>query len=626
MSLSKSYQTNSTQIDLFSQLPSSWANNVWDREKCPITLERREWKKIARYLKFTCLSDSINTELKFVLWSRVQSKELRPSTLWTEKYNLVNWVCDWINETAPKTVSLMDKSLEYWQMSLRSYISERGKLHEPVKQRVNAKGELRFGKQLDKRICFIRALYRDLEDAYDNRPEFEKDVWNLKKVCTSHSPITTFYRLNFLDVLQPWLRQAAKSWMKYCSTKQATTTCCHKLFSLKRFSTFLNEHAPNTTPDKINRNLILEYYGYMSSSGVTEALKQQSIWHLNEFLTMAAREKWANLPTMPLIYKEDAPKRPDYQPRYIPDEVMEQLKQHMNALPPHFKRMLLVLVETGRRISELCQLPFNCLLQDATGDWFLKHYQSKMKKEHTIPISRELVCVIQEQQASVKQDWGSEETPFLFVAPKPRGNGRRPITPSAFGTALKMLAYEKDIKDANGNYYNFQAHQFRHTVGTSMVNSGVPLQIIQKYLGHVSPEMTMHYAHIHDQTLKKEIANYQGKVVNISGQVVEPLNPELDTDELQWFKRNVQAQALPNGSCALPAPMKECPHANACLTCTHFRTTIEFLDQHKAELEETEKILKKARTNGWTRQIEMNERVANNLQNIINTLETSNGN
>lgn len=288
--------------------------------------------------------------------------------------------------------------------------------------------------------------------------------------------------------------------------------------------------------------------------------------------------------------------------------------------------MLLILIETGRRISELCQLPFNCLLQDATGDWFLKHYQSKMKKEHTIPISRELARVIQEQQASVKKDWGSEETPFLFVAPRPRGNGRKPITPYAFGVSLKTLAYEKGIKDANGNYYNFQAHQFRHTVGTLMVNSNVPLHIIQKYLGHVSPEMTMHYAHIHDQTLKKEIANYQGKVVNISGQVVEPLNPELDTDELQWFKRNVQAQALPNGSCALPAPMKECPHANACLTCTHFRTTIEFLDQHKAELEQTEKILKKAKTNGWTRQIEMNERVANNLQNIISTLETSNGN
>ena len=88
--------------------------------------------------------------------------------------------------------------------------------------------------------------------------------------------------------------------------------------------------------------------------------------------------------------------------------------------------------------------------------------------------------------------------------------------------------------------------------------------------------MTLRYARIYDQTLKQEVAKFHGKVVNIAGQVVESQNPEFDTADLQWFKRNIQAQALPNGSCALPAPMKECPHANACLTCTHFRTTIEF--------------------------------------------------
>lgn len=340
---------------------------------------------------------------------------------------------------------------------------------------------------------------------------------------------------------------------------------------------------------------------------------------------MAARENWANLPTIPLIYKEDAPKRPDYKPRYIPDEVMEQLKQHINALPAHFKRILLVLIETGRRISEICQLPFKCLLQDAVGDWFLKHYQSKMKKEDTIPITRELACVIQEQQASVKQDWGCEETPFLFVAPRPRGNGRKPITPYAFSTALKTLAYEKNIQDIHGNYYNFQSHQFRHTVGTAMVNSGVPLHIIQRYLGHVSPEMTMHYASIHDRTLKNEIIKYQSKVVNISGQIIEPINPIIDADEMQWMKKNICAQALPNGSCALPAILKECPHVNACLTCTHFRTSSDFLAQHKAQLEHTEKIIAQASINKWHRQVEMNERVANNLRNIIHALEVSNG-
>jgi hypothetical protein len=154
-----------------------------------------------------------------------------------------------------------------------------------------------------------------------------------------------------------------------------------------------------------------------------------------------------------------------------------------------------------------------------------------------------------------------------------------------------------------------------------MINNGVPQHIVQRYLGHESPNMTAVYAHVFDQTMKEEVSKFQGKVVNVAGQVVEPDQYDQGTDELAWFKRNVQAQALPNGSCALPIISQGCPHANACLTCTHFRTTSEFLEEHKNQLEETERILAKAKANGWVRQIEMNEQVAGNLRQMINVLE-----
>ena len=86
-----------------------------------------------------------------------------------------------------------------------------------------------------------------------------------------------------------------------------------------------------------------------------------------------------------------------------------------------------------------------------------------------------------------------------------------------------------------------------------MINNGVPQHIVQRYLGNESSEMTSRYAHIYDQTLKTEITKFHGRVVNVAGQVVESAYPELDTADLQWFKRNVQAQALPNGSCSLPS-------------------------------------------------------------------------
>ncbi|GAB4528535.1 MAG: hypothetical protein Tsb0014_09910 [Pleurocapsa sp.] len=187
---------------------------------------------------------------------------------------------------------------------------------------------------------------------------------------------------------------------------------------------------------------------------------------------------------------------------------------------------------------------------------------------------------------------------------------------------LNRLAKTYKICDSSGDIWHFTTHQFRHTVGTRMINNKVPQHIIQRYLGHESPQMTATYAKIHDQTMKEEIAKFQGRVVNISGRVIDDTTPEVETSDLQWFKRTVQAQALPNGSCALPIISQGCPHANACLTCTHFRTTSEHLDEHKKQLRQTEKLIAKAESNGWLRQAEMNQKVRTNLKNIISGLES----
>jgi len=73
----------------------------------------------------------------------------------------------------------------------------------------------------------------------------------------------------------------------------------------------------------------------------------------------------------------------------------------------------------------------------------------------------------------------------------------------------KGLAEEFNITDSLGKRWNFQTHQFRHTVETRMVNSGVPMHIIQRYLGHESPAMTQVYAHIHGK--KKKLLSFIAK-------------------------------------------------------------------------------------------------------------------
>src|SRR5699024_12787402 len=97
------------------------------------------------------------------------------------------------------------------------------------------------------------------------------------------------------------------------------------------------------------------------------------------------------------------------------------------------------------------------------------------------------------------------------------------------------------------------ARSVRHTVGKRIVKNGVAQHIVHKFLGHEIPEMTRRYAHMFDETLKKEFTKFKEKLVTNNGDVLElDDDSEVDDVELQWFKKNINAQVLPNGYCRLP--------------------------------------------------------------------------
>jgi hypothetical protein len=57
------------------------------------------------------------------------------------------------------------------------------------------------------------------------------------------------------------------------------------------------------------------------------------------------------------------------------------------------------------------------------------------------------------------------------------------------------------------------------------------------------------------------------------------------------------------------------------LTCPVFVTTPGFLDQHRAQREQTRRLLETATANGQLRMVEMNRQVLGNLDRIIAKLE-----
>jgi integrase len=318
--------------------------------------------------------------------------------------------------------------------------------------------------------------------------------------------------------------------------------------------------------------------------------------------------------------------------KYIPDEVLRQLDENLNLLEKPIQRMVILFRALGLRASELLQMRFDCLRQRRNGEWEIGFVNWKFNERlDALPITPELAAVIKEQQAYIRICL-EKDFEYLFCSSSGRGEGFNPkpnvMVLQTFNNYLNELAEQCNICDKTGNRWRFVSHQFRRTVATKMTNEGVRQYIIQRYLRHDNPDMMQHYASIFPSTIKKEMAalHKQKKIVDVTGTEVSFNHTELkDEAGLQWLRSKMQPKALAMGFCARPQLLKPCPHANACLSCNHYRLDEDDLPALRQHLEQNQKLKAESEQLGYIRQLKGIEEDTNKLLNLIESLEKSNG-
>jgi len=234
-----------------------------------------------------------------------------------------------------------------------------------------------------------------------------------------------------------------------------------------------------------------------------------------------------------------------------------------------------------------------------------------------VPIDEELRALIGEQQNRIVGRYPSGTVLFPQASKNP--DGRVPVGSATYRLVLHRWLADCDIRDEHGRPVHLTPHQWRHTLGTALINKDVPQHVVQKILDHDSPLMTAHYARLSDKTVREHWE--RARKVNSEGQPVQ-ISPDGPLGDAAWAKQQLSraTQSLPNGYCQLPL-VKTCPHANSCLTCPMFATTAGFLPQHHAQRQATLQIISAAEAAGHVRVAEMNRQVAGNLDKIITALE-----
>jgi integrase len=599
------------QQHLADHLTGFWAENIW-----LFTSKRGD----VYQMSFALPVPALQTEIKYALCTKFESGRWKINGDLSTMCHGVKVILQWLNQLPLVPGSILQKPLDHWEMALRSYLVQTGQYRRRKGKALNADQTYVEIWVEDRCICLLRQIYLIVSQAYDDREETEKDVWDMRKLGVTLNPTTSDYLLNFTPIVQQWLRSLAKTFMKYNLSVRSPGDCMAKIRMLRELSRFLTAHHPAVGIADINRALIVSFLNYLKAQGKTSHGVMTHLIHLRAFLEGCAYQlNVAGLTKERLILDVDFPKLPQNQPRDLPAEVLEQLREHLETLPTTVLRMVVILLEGGLRISEVCTLRLSCLVHDDRNEWYLDFYQWKAKQEHTIPLVDEaVVATIQAQQHAIREQWG-DACQYLFPSPL---SHQLPFKARTFTRILNEWAYEKPICDQSGRLYHFQSHQFRHTVGMRLINEDVPLDVISRLFGHGSLLMTQRYAHKRAAKLRAELerAARKRKTVNALGQVVTGDTRANDPDA-QLLRKGIRGQTLPVGGCGRLIVLGGCPHANTCVTCTYWLTSTDDLPALKSFHQRAMRLKQRATEVGNQIVAEQQDRIIPSLSLRIKSLE-----
>ena len=446
--------------------------------------------------------------------------------------------------------------------------------------------------------------------------EYPRDVWRLRRLGHPGN-----LSLDFTGIGQPWLRELAKRWTRQrMSTGVGHESVRRGLTALTRFASYLQQVAGLAGPEAITRIMLESYLADLAAGIPSPQHRQVHLGQLRGFLETVRQRGWAPLDPTAALFKDDNPPRPVRGPRAVAEQVMAQLEtpEAIAAWPdPAGALITLILIRCGLRVGDATRLPYDCLATDAQGAPYLRYLNHKMNREALVPLDDELRVLIAAQQARLTD--GHSPPSILFPRPTRNPDQAIALSSSTYRAALYRWLESLDVRDEHGHRVHLTPHQWRHTLGTRLINRDVPQEVVRRILDHDSPQMTAHYARLHDDTVRRHWD--AARKVDITGATITS-DPDGPLADAAWAGHRLATatQALPNGHCALPI-QKACPHANACLTCPMFLTTATHLPAHREHRAQVIELITRAETDGRTRVAQMNQQVLTNLEAIITTLE-----
>jgi hypothetical protein len=286
-------------------------------------------------------------------------------------------------------------------------------------------------------------------------------------------------------------------------------------------------------------------------------------------------------------------------------------------------------IATQTPISDIFNLRYdNCLDKTPQGWYLCGDIQKTQVLNHRVPITDEVAAVVKSviEVTKSKSTLANNPKKLLFARFKGKRQGRPPEA-RRVSYNLNKLAVKKNIIDDQGNIFHFKNHAFRHTKAIELINNGMNLLHVQKWMAHASPEMTLWYAKILDTTMRRSweeatklglfrIAE-SGKPIRIDISDIE----NEDIIEWEYIRHNLDAVRMPLGYCMKPKKQECHTQLNPCLTCRNLCTTPDFIPQYEIEIQETKAVIERGKSQNRNVWVEKNQALLERYEAILTVLK-----
>jgi hypothetical protein len=280
---------------------------------------------------------------------------------------------------------------------------------------------------------------------------------------------------------------------------------------------------------------------------------------------------------------------------------MRFLCEHLDQLEEMGNREIRLatelIIDTGRRPDEICQLMLDCLDRDEHGKPVLIYDNFKANRPgRRLPITEPTAAVIEQQQRHIRARFPDEpiDQLKLLAAPTKNPHGRRgitcgwvskrhrdwvnqlpeikvPLTVEIDGKLVRqMLPFDK---------CRIVLYAYRHTYAQRHADAGVLVDVLRELMDHRQLTTTQGYYRVGEKRRREAVDRVTTMQFDRHGNRVWRQVQALLDDE--HMRRAVGEVAVPYGTCSEPSNVAagghDCPVRFRCVGCAHFSTDVSYL-------------------------------------------------